>query len=115
MRSTSRALVVLLACLVGPARAEVGPEELIRAVVADVVEAVEASEDRIGAEPGHGVRQPRRHGELLCLLEVGLGRERDVERLGLLGFVRMLGPGVDLEVAELLPRQLVLGQHPLHR
>ena len=41
----------------------------------------------------------------------GLGQ---VERLGLLGGVRVLGAGVDVELAQLLAAQGVLGQHAAH-
>src|SRR3984885_10001358 len=34
-----------------------------------------------------------------------------LERLGLLGRVRMVGAGIDLELAQLLAAQRVLGQH----
>ena len=34
---------------------------------------------------------------------------------GFCGLVRMLGAGVDLELRDLLPREPVLGEHPLDR
>src|SRR5262245_42188217 len=37
------------------------------------------------------------------------------QRLGLLGRVRMLGPGVDLELGEHVPAEGVLGEHARHR
>src|SRR3954452_5125068 len=41
-----------------------------------------------------------------------LGDLRDLEGLRLLGRVRVLGAGVDLELAELLATQARLGDHP---
>src|SRR5258708_778032 len=39
----------------------------------------------------------------------------DVERFGLLGRMAMLGPGIDIEIAELLLAQRALRQHALNR
>src|SRR5690242_15418111 len=44
-----------------------------------------------------------------------LGDLGDLERLGLLRLVRVLGAGVDLELAHELPAQAVLRQHAPHR
>src|SRR5438034_4088678 len=48
----------------------------------------------------------------------GTARRRsrlELQRLGALGAVRMLGAGVDLELRDLLPREAVLREHPLDR
>src|SRR4051812_48684899 len=44
-----------------------------------------------------------------------LGDLRDLERLGLLGVVRVLGAGVDLELRDQLITQTVLGKHAADR
>src|SRR5579862_1087309 len=48
----------------------------------------------------------------------GIERSRSLvslQRLRVLGLVRVLGAGVDLQLRDLLPREPVLGEHPLDR
>ena len=44
-----------------------------------------------------------------------VGHRIDLHRLRLLGLVRVLGAGVDLELPQLLAREAVTGEHPLDR
>src|SRR6185437_3825491 len=45
----------------------------------------------------------------------GAARLGQIERLGLLGRVRVVGAGVDLQLAQLLAAEGVLGEHAAHR
>src|SRR5580692_8538408 len=49
-----------------------------------------------------------------CAWSAGAAGRRQVERLGLLGGVGMVGPGVDLQLGEHLAAEGVLGQHAAH-
>src|SRR5688572_5178853 len=53
---------------------------------------------------------------VLVLVSLWMRRRRlQRQRLGLLGRVRMLGPGIDLQLGEHVAAEGVLGEHARHR